>query len=186
VRPEHSGVYGRGLFKMLCFLGISQQQVCQRLGVSKSLVSMWARGKRTIRGTKLSRLLRMAQEAFAEKAAQGMSSAEEAGFRAKYQALYEEWLLECNQDYLYTEFQARCRVLAPYCDMEPDKIKAAFQGADGLEIARQMEEMAQIVRLIRRVPLPPEIEAFQEQLRTLPTANTRPRTDNDRADGEPA
>jgi transcriptional regulator with XRE-family HTH domain len=168
MRPEHGGTYGRALFKILRHVGISQEQVCQRLGVSKAMVSMWATGKRPIahRNQHIGLLLRMEQEGLEQTYEQGMSPEAEAIFRAQHKALWDEWQLECQQDYLYTEFATRCRALARYGTMEPDKIAATFREAEGLDIERDAEELAQIVRCIRRVPLPPEIEALHKQLRT--------------------
>jgi transcriptional regulator with XRE-family HTH domain len=149
----------RELFRLLKFMGVSQQDVVARLGVSKGHVSQWANGRRLMPERYVSMLIKMAQEAHTTLLTQldaawrggPLSDAVEQVLNKleTVMALWAEWTKEQSASILIPHLADVCRELAPY-SYDPSKLEAVVFGPEVVQIRNAFEFGLRILKRIEQ------------------------------------
>jgi transcriptional regulator with XRE-family HTH domain len=171
----------RSLFRLLKFLGVSQQDVVKHLGVTKGTVSQWANGRRLVPERHLTRIFQLINPKQEEFIRQAQTTWEDDPYSdasgqaiedvETYLAIWSDWGTEMGAPILLTELAEACRALAPY-GTDPTKLQAVVFSP---EIVRLRDAFEKGLRTLRRIEqafssttgdrMPPRIAGFAgEQL----------------------
>jgi hypothetical protein len=169
------------LFRLLAFLGVRHAEVRQRLGVSKTAVSLWATGKRPLPTRYQEALFDMATTAFADASAAdlAMVPASEAPLREQYfyeqvGQLLDTWAIEVGEAHYLGKIAQHCQTLARY-GTDPEKLGAVLHSAAGPQVREAFEEGLRMLKLLDRIYVPSPVEMVRRRMQRhgLPVGNQR-------------
>src|SRR5438093_6358206 len=148
-------LYVSSLFKLLKWLGISQQAVATDLGVSKSIVSQWAHAKLPLSVQYVDPFMALVADAATADRPEPWtlnSGIEWEQTKQKYLTL---WFMERQETVgvLARDFQRGCGILGSFARQNPAKIEPA-QWDEIAEACRLVGKARRVLQL-RRQPPPP-------------------------------
>jgi transcriptional regulator with XRE-family HTH domain len=130
----------RSLFQLLNFLGVSQQEICDHLGMSKTMVSQWANRRRLMPERHIRPLVDLIHQTLRQRAQllDGRPTIDlETGIQAK--AYLDDWFTEISASILMHELADICRGLAPYAN-DPSKLQAVIFSPEGIRLRDMFEQ----------------------------------------------
>jgi hypothetical protein len=174
-----SGCPAKHFFRLLAFLDVSHAEVRQRLGVSKTAVSLWATGKRPLPTRYQQALFDLATRAFADASASDLATVptSEAPLREQYfneqvTRLLEDWAIEVGEARYLAEIAEHSRTIARY-GTDPEKLGAVLHSADGPQVREAYEEGLRTLKLLDRIYTPSPVEMVRRRMQRhgLPVRN---------------
>ena len=158
------------LFRLLTFFGVSQAEVCARLGISQPLVSLWATGKRKLPQRHKQALFDLTTEAFVRASAEDMIQNPDGDpegrdqlFGEQVSQLLDDWAIEVGEQRYIEKISDHCRTIARYAT-DPEKLGAALHGAEGPQIREAAEEILRTLKLLDRIYSPSPVEEIRRRM----------------------
>jgi hypothetical protein len=159
------------LFRLLTFLGVSHAEVRERLGVSKTAVSLWATGKRPMPTRYQRDIFDLVTEAYTRASAADMAQfpdGDAAGrdrlFGEQVARLLDDWAIEVGEERYLAKIAEQCRTLARY-GTDPEKLGAVLHGAEGPQVREAFEEGLRTLKLLDRIYTPSPVDTVRRWLK---------------------